>query len=57
MDDLINLLMDIEKLSMYQNYSLEELNIVYKQESLNILNEKKSIRLNIKNKYKNIPSD
>lgn len=57
MDDLINLLTDIEKLSMYQNYSIEELNIVYKQESLHILNEKKSIRLNIKNKYKNIPSD
>ncbi len=56
MDDLINLLQDIEKLSMYQNFDFSQLKNIYSWENKEIIEKKQAIRLNI-NKYKNIPNN
>lgn len=56
MNDLINLLLDIQELSEYQNYDIEDIKIIYKAEWLNAINNKLESRKKL-NKYKHIPHD
>lgn len=56
MQDLINLLLDIQKLSEYQNYSIEELKVIYWRENGEALSRKLANYEELK-QYKNIPKD
>jgi len=56
LDDLINLLLDIQKLSEYQNYDENEVKHIYSWEWNEVLNKKLENIKELK-KYKNIPKD
>lgn len=55
-DDMINLLLDVQELSEYQNYSAEEIKEYYKAESKEIIQKKLDSNKKL-SKFKNIPKD